>query len=51
MKIRNLFYRVLTIAPDGMPYVAWEDSDGEDGEIYVRRWRVEVYLPIILKNY
>jgi hypothetical protein len=41
----------VAIALDGMPYVAWEDSDGRDGEIYVRRWRVEVYLPIILKNY
>jgi hypothetical protein len=28
----------LAIAPDGMPYVAWEDSSSGDGEIYVRRW-------------
>ena len=32
----------LTIAPDGTPYVAWEDAGGSDPdwpeEIYVRRW-------------
>jgi len=28
----------LAIAPDGTPYVAWEDSSSGDGEIYVRRW-------------
>jgi hypothetical protein len=28
----------LAIAPDGMPYVAWEDEASGDAEIYVRRW-------------
>ena len=28
----------LAIAPDGRPYVAWEDSSHGDSEIYVRRW-------------
>jgi hypothetical protein len=33
------YYPSLAIAPDGTPYVAWHDrSDGEDYEIYVRRW-------------
>lgn len=30
----------LAIAPDGTPYVAWEDySNGGDGDIYVRAWK------------
>jgi hypothetical protein len=28
----------LAIAPDGTPYVVWEDYSGGGGEIYVRRW-------------
>jgi hypothetical protein len=28
----------LAIAPDGTPYVAWEDEAVGDAEIYVRRW-------------
>jgi hypothetical protein len=28
----------VAIAPDGTPYVAWEDSSHGDSEIYVRRW-------------
>jgi hypothetical protein len=32
---------VLSIAPDGTPYVAWEDYADGDYEIYVRRWNGE----------
>jgi len=28
----------LAIAPDGTPYIAWDDGSGGDVEIYVRRW-------------
>jgi len=28
----------LAIAPDGTPYVAWEDWSSGNGEVYVRRW-------------
>lgn len=28
----------LAVAPDGTPYVAWEDPSSGDYEIYVRRW-------------
>lgn len=28
----------IAIAPDGFPYVAWEETDGADTEIYVRAW-------------
>jgi len=28
----------LAVAPDGTPYVAWEDESGGDWEIYVKRW-------------
>jgi hypothetical protein len=28
----------LAVAPDGTPYVAWEDESGGDCEIYVKRW-------------
>ncbi len=28
----------IAIAPDGTPYVAWADVNGEDYEIYVRTW-------------
>ena len=28
----------VAVAPDGTPYVAWDDRSGGDGEIYVRRW-------------
>jgi hypothetical protein len=28
----------IAVAPDGMPYVAWEDDSSGDMEIYVRRW-------------
>jgi hypothetical protein len=28
----------LAFAPDGTPYVAWEDDNDDDYEIYVRRW-------------
>jgi hypothetical protein len=28
----------LAIAPDGTPYVAWQNSGSPDSEIYVRRW-------------
>ena len=40
----------VVVAPDGRPYVAWDNSSGGD-LIYIRQWRVEVYLSIILKNY
>jgi hypothetical protein len=28
----------LAVAPDGTPYVAWQDNTGGDYDIYVRRW-------------
>jgi hypothetical protein len=28
----------MDIAPDGTPYIAWEDDGDGDDEIYVRRW-------------
>jgi hypothetical protein len=28
----------VAVAPDGTPYVAWQDDSGGDYEIYVRRW-------------
>jgi len=28
----------VLIAPDGTPYVAWDDNSDGDAEIYVRRW-------------
>lgn len=28
----------IAIAPDGTPYIAWDDYGGTDSEIYVRRW-------------
>jgi hypothetical protein len=28
----------LALAPDGTPYIVWEDSSGGNREIYVRRW-------------
>jgi hypothetical protein len=28
----------LAIAPDGTPYVAWEDGPSGESEIYIRRW-------------
>jgi hypothetical protein len=28
----------LAVAPDGTPYVAWDDNTGGNGGIYVRRW-------------
>lgn len=28
----------MAVAPDGIPYVAWYDSSGNNVEIYVRRW-------------
>jgi hypothetical protein len=28
----------LAIAPDGTPYVAWQDGPGGESEIYIRRW-------------
>jgi hypothetical protein len=39
----------MAVAPDGTPYVAWEDDSSGDREIYVRRWRPPIYLPIVLK--
>lgn len=29
---------VMAIAPDGTPYVAWQDSSGGPRSIYIRRW-------------
>jgi hypothetical protein len=31
-------YPRLAIAPDGVPYVTWQDDGAGDNEIYVRRW-------------
>jgi hypothetical protein len=31
-------YPSVAIAPDGTPYVAWDDNSDGDWEIYVRRW-------------
>lgn len=28
----------IAVAPNGTPYVAWDDDSGGDTEIYVRRW-------------
>jgi hypothetical protein len=28
----------VAVAPDGTPYIAWDDNSSEDCEIYVRRW-------------
>jgi hypothetical protein len=28
----------IAVAPDGKPYVTWEDTSNGDEEIYVRRW-------------
>jgi len=28
----------MSIAPDGTPYVAWQDNSGGDDEVYVLRW-------------
>jgi len=33
----------LAIAPDGTPYVVWEDPGSGDYEIYVRRWNGSVW--------
>jgi hypothetical protein len=48
------YHPVMTIAPDGIPHIAWYDYSGGNAEIYVRRWRGGsdtdyVYLPILLK--
>ena len=34
----NSYVPSVAIAPDGTPYIAWEDDSGGDYEIYVRRW-------------
>jgi hypothetical protein len=31
-------YPALAVAPDGTPYIAWDDTSDGDAEIYVRRW-------------
>ncbi|MBN1139703.1 MAG: hypothetical protein JXM73_24230 [Anaerolineae bacterium] len=43
----------IAVAPDGAAYVAWGDSSGGDGEIYVRQWRdtIAFYLPLILAQH
>jgi len=50
----------LAIAPDGTPYVAWDDDNSGDDEIYVRRWgggapspplSNNIYLPLVMKGY
>jgi len=33
----------LAIGPDGAPVVAWDDSSGGNGEIYVRRWNGSIW--------
>jgi hypothetical protein len=33
----------LAIAPDGTPYVAWEDGSSGDSEIYIRRWNGDTW--------
>ena len=41
----------VAIAPDGRPYVAWDDDSADENcAIYVRRLG-RAYLPLILKNY
>jgi hypothetical protein len=39
----DLLYPSLAVAPDGTPYVAWEDDSGGDSEIYVRRWNGSIW--------
>jgi hypothetical protein len=34
----NSFHPSVAIAPDGTPYVAWDDDGTGDAEVYVRRW-------------
>jgi hypothetical protein len=33
----------LAIAPDGMPYIAWQDGTSGDDEVYIRRWNGSVW--------
>jgi hypothetical protein len=33
----------VAVAPDGRPYVAWEDDSSGDYEIYVRRWNGSIW--------
>jgi hypothetical protein len=39
----NSYRPSVSIAPDGTPYVAWEDDASGDYEIYVRRWNGSVW--------
>ncbi|MCI0393484.1 MAG: hypothetical protein L0322_00915, partial [Chloroflexi bacterium] len=36
----------LAIAPNGTPYVAWQDDSGGDVEIYVRHWNGSSWLEV-----
>jgi hypothetical protein len=36
----------IAIAPDGTPYVAWQDSSSEQGEVYIRRWNGSTWAEV-----
>lgn len=36
----------LAIAPNGNPYVTWQDGDGDDLEIYVRTWNGSSWVQV-----
>jgi len=36
----------VAIAPNGTPYIAWEDASGGDREVYVRRWNGSIWEEI-----
>ena len=42
----DVFYPSLAIAPDGTPYVAWEDDSSGNSEIYIRAWNGSSWVEV-----
>ncbi len=40
------FYSSLAIAPDGTPYVAWQDDSSGNDDIYIRRWNGTAWVEV-----